>query len=293
MNKATDIYDKLYMIYLCDRFGVDIGKNVNVSFLDESIILSNFKNLESLMEYLVSTGKVVKINENKFNFKYLENKFVANSIKGRSIYSFSFEELQFLIKDILLNKCCKYVEYNFEQINLNFKCGKTTKDILSNGLNYYSCAEIFSIIYKNIKYAYTKCQECEKKFEITTYAIRCIGYCINKSLESEWKVDSFNRPRHMEYLDIEIYLFKNLLNIEPFDKKFDEMKKVILNRLIYKYCCVGNIGYNKWIEFSKEVSGKISKYKVKDEVGAYVICETKNKIPMSILKKYNIKASII
>lgn len=293
MNKATEVYDKLYMIYLCDKFGVDIGKNVIIDFLNEDIISSEFNNLKSLMQYLVDTGKVIRINENKFNFKFLENKFIANSIKGRSVYSFSFEELEFLIKDMLIKNCCDYIEYNFDQIGLNFKSGKTTKDILDNGLNYYSCGELFSIIYKNIKYAYGKCQDIEKKFEITTYAIRCIGYYINKSLDTEWKVDLFNKPKQMVYTDIENYIYKDILNIEPFDKKFGQIKKIILNKLVYKYCCVGNISYDKWIEFSKEVSGKISKYKIKDKVGAYVVCETRNKIPTSILKKYNIRASII
>lgn len=293
MSKTTDVYNKLYMIYLCDRFGVDIGKNVIIDFSNKDVISSDFNDLKSLIEYLVGAGKVTKINENKFNLKFLENKFIANSIKGRSIYSFSFEELHFFVKEMLLKKCCDYVEYNFDQIDLNFNSGKTTREILSNGLNYYSCGELFSIIYKNIKYAYAKCQESEKKFEITTYAIRCIGYYINKSLETEWKVDSFNKPKHVIYTDIENYLFKNILNVEPFDMRLGDIKKVILNKLIYKYCCFGNISYDKWIEFSKEVNGKVSKYKVKDNVGTYVICETKSKISTSILKKYNIKASII
>lgn len=293
MSKTTDVYDKLYMIYLCDKFGVDIGKNVIVDFSSKDTISSEFNDLKSLMEYLVEAGKVIKINENKFNFKFLENKCIANSIRKRSIYSFSFEELQFLVKDMIIKSCCDYVDYNFEQIELNFKSGKTTKEILNNGLDYYSCGELFSIIYKNIKYAYNKCQDSEKKFEITTYAIRCIGYCINKSLETEWKIDCFNKPKHMAYTDLEKYLYMHILSIDPFSMKFNEIKKVIFNKLTYRYCCVGNIGYDKWVEFSKEVSGKISKYKIKENIGAYVVCETRNKISSNILKKYNIKASII
>lgn len=293
MNKITDLYDKLYMIYLCDRFGVDIGKNVTVDFSNKELLSTEFDSLESLMKYLVDTGKVIKINENKFNFKFLENKFIANSIKKRSIYSFSFEELQSLVKDMIIKSCCIYAEYNFQQIELDFKSGKTTKEILNNALDYYSCGEIFSIIYKNIKYAYNKLQDSEKAFEITTYAIRCIGYCINNSLENEWKVEHFNKPKHMNYTEIEKYLYLSILNIDPFCMKFDKIKRVILDRLKYRYCCLGNMSYDKWVEFSREVRGTISKYKVRENVGVYVICETKNKISTNILKKYNIKASII
>ena len=200
-------YIKEILSYLIGRGIISVDSNSSIdAFLDSN----EEKDIEFPNVYYIT---MVKYRINIVGDEDIKN-ILSKIINPKSFSDEDKEDALNIWKEIALEECIEYFEYQMESVRFDFNIGEKTIAIFKDLLENFSVSQIYGIIYKSVANATKYYQESSvsKKQAANSVIGGCQRYA-ERAMINNWELAKYSRIKELSQSMISEFLFDRVIGV--------------------------------------------------------------------------------
>lgn len=200
-------YIKEILSYLIGRGVVSVDSNSSIdAFLDSN----EEKDIEFPNVYYIT---MVKYRINIVGDEDIKN-ILSKIINPKSFSDADKEDALNIWKEIALEECIEYFEYQMKSVRFDFNIGEKTIAIFKDLLENFSVSQIYGIIYKSVANATKYYQESSvsKKQEANSVIGGCQRYA-ERAMINNWELAKYSRIKELPQSMISEFFFDRVIGV--------------------------------------------------------------------------------
>lgn len=200
-------YIKEILSYLIGRGVISVDSNSRIdAFLDSN----EEKDIEFPNVYYIT---MVKYRINIVGDEEIKN-ILSKIINPKSFSDEDKEDALNIWKEIALEECIEYFEYQMKSVRFDFSIGEKTIAIFKDLLENFSVSQIYGIIYKSIANATKYYQESSvsKKQAANSVIGGCQRYA-ERAMINNWKLAKYSRIKELPQSVISEFFFDRVIGV--------------------------------------------------------------------------------
>ena len=203
----TSGYFKEILSYLIGRGVVSVDSNSSIdAFLDSN----EEKDIEFPNVYYIT---MVKYRINIVGDEDIKN-ILSKIINPKSFSDADKEDALNIWKEIALEECIEYFEYQMKSVRFDFNIGEKTIAIFKDLLENFSVSQIYGIIYKSVANATKYYQESSvsKKQAANSVIGGCQRYA-ERAMINNWELAKYSRIKELPQSMISEFFFDRVIGV--------------------------------------------------------------------------------
>ena len=200
-------YIKEILSYLIGRGVISVDSNSSIdAFLDSN----EEKDIEFPNVYYIT---MVKYRINIVGDEDIKN-ILSKIINPKSFSDADKEDALNIWKEIALEECIEYFEYQMKSVRFDFNIGEKTIAIFKDLLENFSVSQIYGIIYKSVANATKYYQESSvsKKQAANSVIGGCQRYA-ERSMINNWELAKYSRIKELPQSMISEFFFDRVIGV--------------------------------------------------------------------------------
>lgn len=200
-------YIKEILSYLIGRGIISVDSNSSIdAFLDSN----EEKDIEFPNVYYIT---MVKYRINIVGDEDIKN-ILSKIINPKSFSDADKEDALNIWKEIALEECIEYFEYQMKSVRFDFNIGEKTIAIFKDLLENFSVSQIYGIIYKSVANATKYYQESSvsKKQAANSVIGGCQRYA-ERAMINNWELAKYSRIKELPQSMISEFLFDRVIGV--------------------------------------------------------------------------------
>lgn len=200
-------YIKEILSYLIGRGVISVDSNSSIdAFLDSS----EEKDIEFPNVYYIT---MVKYRINIVGDEDIKN-ILSKIINPKSFSDADKEDALNIWKEIALEECIEYFEYQMKSVRFDFNIGEKTIAIFKDLLENFSVSQIYGIIYKSVANATKYYQESSvsKKQAANSVIGGCQRYA-ERAMINNWELAKYSRIKELPQSMISEFFFDRVIGV--------------------------------------------------------------------------------
>ena len=200
-------YIKEILSYLIGRGVVSVDSNSSIdAFLDSN----EEKDIEFPNVYYIT---IVKQRINIVGDEDIKN-ILSKIINPKSFSDADKEDALNIWKEIALEECIEYFEYQMKSVRFDFNIGEKTIAIFKDLLENFSVSQIYGIIYKSVANATKYYQESSvsKKQAANSVIGGCQRYA-ERAMINNWELAKYSRIKELPQSMISEFFFDRVIGV--------------------------------------------------------------------------------
>lgn len=200
-------YIKEILSYLIGRGVVSVDSNSSIdAFLDSN----KEKDIEFPNVYYIT---MVKYRINIVGDEDIKN-ILSKIINPKSFSDADKEDALNIWKEIALEECIEYFEYQMKSVRFDFNIGEKTIAIFKDLLENFSVSQIYGIIYKSVANATKYYQESSvsKKQAANSVIGGCQRYA-ERAMINNWELAKYSRIKELPQSMISEFFFDRVIGV--------------------------------------------------------------------------------
>lgn len=200
-------YIKEILSYLIGRGIISVDSNSSIdAFLDSN----EEKDIEFPNVYYIT---MVKYRINIVGDEDIKN-ILSKIINPKSFSDEDKEDALNIWKEIALEECIEYFEYQMESVRFDFNIGEKTIAIFKDLLENFSVSQIYGIIYKSVANATKYYQESSvsKKQAANSVIGGCQRYA-ERAMINNWELAKYSRIKELPQSMISEFFFDRVIGV--------------------------------------------------------------------------------
>lgn len=200
-------YIKEILSYLIGRGIISVDSNSRIdAFLDSN----EEKDIEFPNVYYIT---MVKYRINIVGDEDIKN-ILSKIINPKSFSDEDKEDALNIWKEIALEECIEYFEYQMESVRFDFNIGEKTIAIFKDLLENFSVSQIYGIIYKSVANATKYYQESSvsKKQAANSVIGGCQRYA-ERAMINNWELAKYSRIKELPQSMISEFFFDRVIGV--------------------------------------------------------------------------------
>lgn len=200
-------YIKEILSYLIGRGVVSVDSNSSIdAFLDSN----EEKDIEFPNVYYIT---MVKYRINIVGNEDIKN-ILSKIINPKSFSDADKEDALNIWKEIALEECIEYFEYQMKSVRFDFNIGEKTIAIFKDLLENFSVSQIYGIIYKSVANATKYYQESSvsKKQAANSVIGGCQRYA-ERAMINNWELAKYSRIKELPQSMISEFFFDRVIGV--------------------------------------------------------------------------------
>lgn len=200
-------YIKEILSYLIGRGVVSVDSNSSIdAFLDSN----EEKDIEFPNVYYIT---MVKYRINIVGDEEIKN-ILSKIINPKSFSDADKEDALNIWKEIALEECIEYFEYQMKSVRFDFNIGEKTIAIFKDLLENFSVSQIYGIIYKSVANATKYYQESSvsKKQAANSVIGGCQRYA-ERAMINNWELAKYSRIKELPQSMISEFFFDRVIGV--------------------------------------------------------------------------------
>lgn len=200
-------YIKEILSYLIGRGIISVDSNSSIdAFLDSN----EEKDIEFPNVYYIT---MVKYRINIVGDEDIKN-ILSKIINPKSFSDEDKEDALNIWKEIALEECIEYFEYQMESVRFDFNIGEKTIAIFKDLLENFSVSQIYGIIYKSVANATKYYQESSvsKKQAANSVIGGCQRYA-ERAMINNWDLAKYSRIKELPQTMISEFFFDRVIGV--------------------------------------------------------------------------------
>lgn len=200
-------YIKEILSYLIGRGVVSVDSNSSIdAFLDSN----EEKDIEFPNVYYIT---MVKYRINIVGDEDIKN-ILSKIINPKSFSDADKEDALNIWKEIALEECIEYFEYQMKSVRFDFNIGEKTIAIFKDLLEKFSVSQIYGIIYKSVANATKYYQESSvsKKQAANSVIGGCQRYA-ERAMINNWELAKYSRIKELPQSMISEFFFDRVIGV--------------------------------------------------------------------------------
>ena len=200
-------YIKEILSYLIGRGVVSVDSNLSIdAFLDSN----EEKDIEFPNVYYIT---MVKYRINIVGNEDIKN-ILSKIINPKSFSDADKEDALNIWKEIALEECIEYFEYQMKSVRFDFNIGEKTIAIFKDLLENFSVSQIYGIIYKSVANATKYYQESSvsKKQAANSVIGGCQRYA-ERAMINNWELAKYSRIKELPQSMISEFFFDRVIGV--------------------------------------------------------------------------------
>lgn len=200
-------YIKEILSYLIGRGVVSVDSNSSIdAFLDSN----EEKDIEFPNVYYIT---IVKYRINIVGDEDIKN-ILSKIINPKSFSDADKEDALNIWKEIALEECIEYFEYQMKSVRFDFNIGEKTIAIFKDLLENFSVSQIYGIIYKSVANATKYYQESSvsKKQAANSVIGGCQRYA-ERAMINNWELAKYSRIKELPQSMISEFFFDRVIGV--------------------------------------------------------------------------------
>lgn len=200
-------YIKEILSYLIGRGVVSVDSNSSIdAFLDSN----EEKDIEFPNVYYIT---MVKYRINIVGDEDIKN-ILSKIINPKSFSDADKEDALNIWKEIALEECIEYFEYQMKSVRFDFNIGEKTIAIFKDLLENFSVSQIYGIIYKSVANATKYYQESSvsKKQAANSVIGGCQRYA-ERAMINNWELAKYSRIKELPQYMISEFFFDRVIGV--------------------------------------------------------------------------------
>ena len=200
-------YIKEILSYLIGRGVISVDSNSSIdAFLDSN----EEKDIEFPNVYYIT---MVKYRINIVGDEEIKN-ILSKIINPKSFSDADKEDALNIWKEIALEECIEYFEYQMKSVRFDFNIGEKTIAIFKDLLENFSVSQIYGIIYKSVANATKYYQESSVSKKQTANSV--IGGCqryAERAMINNWELAKYSRIKELPQSMISEFFFDRVIGV--------------------------------------------------------------------------------
>ena len=200
-------YIKEILSYLIGRGVISVDSNSSIdAFLDSN----EEKDIEFPNVYYIT---MVKYRINIVGDEEIKN-ILSKIINPKSFSDADKEDALNIWKEIALEECIEYFEYQMKSVRFDFNIGEKTIAIFKDLLENFSVSQIYGIIYKSVAHATKYYQESSvsKKQAANSVIGGCQRYA-ERAMINNWELAKYSRIKELPQSMISEFFFDRVIGV--------------------------------------------------------------------------------
>ena len=200
-------YIKEILSYLIGRGVISVDSNSSIdAFLDSN----EEKDIEFPNVYYIT---MVKYRINIVGDEDIKN-ILSKIINPKSFSDADKEDALNIWKEIALEECIEYFEYQMKSVRFDFNIGEKTIAIFKDLLENFSVSQIYGIIYKSVANATKYYQESSvsKKQAANSVIGGCQRYA-ERAMINNWELAKYSRIKELPQYMISEFFFDRVIGV--------------------------------------------------------------------------------
>ena len=200
-------YIKEILSYLMGRGVISVDSNSSIdAFLDSN----EEKDIEFPNVYYIT---MVKYRINIVGDEEIKN-ILSKIINPKSFSDADKEDALNIWKEIALEECIEYFEYQMKSVRFDFNIGEKTIAIFKDLLENFSVSQIYGIIYKSVANATKYYQESSvsKKQAANSVIGGCQRYA-ERTMINNWELAKYSRIKELPQSMISEFFFDRVIGV--------------------------------------------------------------------------------
>lgn len=200
-------YIKEILSYLIGRGVISVDSNSSIdAFLDSN----EEKDIEFPNVYYIT---MVKYRINIVGDEEIKN-ILSKIINAKSFSDADKEDALNIWKEIALEECIEYFEYQMKSVRFDFNIGEKTIAIFKDLLENFSVSQIYGIIYKSVANATKYYQESSvsKKQAANSVIGGCQRYA-ERAMINNWELAKYSRIKELPQSMISEFFFDRVIGV--------------------------------------------------------------------------------
>lgn len=200
-------YIKEILSYLIGRGIISVDSNSSIdAFLDSN----EEKDIEFPNVYYIN---MVKYRINIVGDEDIKN-ILSKIINPKSFSDADKEDALNIWKDIALEECIEYFEYQMKSVRFDFNIGEKTIAIFKDLLENFSVSQIYGIVYKSVANATKYYQESSvsKKQAANSVIGGCQRYA-ERAMINNWELAKYSRIKELPQSMISEFFFDRVIGV--------------------------------------------------------------------------------
>lgn len=200
-------YIKEILSYLIGRGVISVDSNSSIdAFLDSN----EEKDIEFPNVYYIT---MVKYRINIVGDEEIKN-ILSKIINPKSFSDADKEDALNIWKEIALEECIEYFEYQMKSVRFDFNIGEKTIAIFKDLLENFSVSQIYGIIYKSVANATKYYQESSvsKKQAANSVIGGCQRYA-ERAMINNWELAKYSRIKKLPQSMISEFFFDRVIGV--------------------------------------------------------------------------------
>lgn len=200
-------YIKEILSYLIGRGVISVDSNSSIdAFLDSN----EEKDIEFPNVYYIT---MVKYRINIVGDEDIKN-ILSKIINPKSFSDADKEDALNIWKEIALEECIEYFEYQMKSVRFDFNIGEKTIAIFKDLLENFSVSQIYGIVYKSVANATKYYQESSvsKKQAANSVIGGCQRYA-ERAMINNWELAKYSRIKELPQSIISEFLFDRVIGV--------------------------------------------------------------------------------
>ena len=200
-------YIKEILSYLIGRGVISVDSNSSIdAFLDSN----EEKDIEFPNVYYIT---MVKYRINIVGDEEIKN-ILSKIINPKSFSDADKEDALNIWKEIALEECIEYFEYQMKSVRFDFNIGEKTIAIFKDLLENFSVSQIYGIIYKSVANATKYYQESSvsKKQAATSVIGGCQRYA-ERTMINNWELAKYSKIKELPQSMISEFFFDRVIGV--------------------------------------------------------------------------------
>lgn len=200
-------YIKEILSYLIGRGVISVDSNSSIdAFLDSN----EEKDIEFPNVYYIT---MVKYRINIVGDEEIKN-ILSKIINPKSFSDADKEDALNIWKEIALEECIEYFEYQMKSVRFDFNIGEKTIAIFKDLLENFSVSQIYGIIYKSVANATKYYQESSvsKKQAANSFIGGCQRYA-ERTMINNWELAKYSKIKELPQSMISEFFFDRVIGV--------------------------------------------------------------------------------
>ena len=200
-------YIKEILSYLIGRGVISVDSNSSIdAFLDSN----EEKDIEFPNVYYIT---MVKYRINIVGDEDINN-ILSKIINPKSFSDADKEDALNIWKEIALEECIEYFEYQMKSVRFDFNIGEKTIAIFKDLLENFSVSQIYGIIYKSVANATKYYQESSvSKKQAANSVIGCCQRYAERAMINNWELAKYSRIKELPQSMISEFFFDRVIGV--------------------------------------------------------------------------------
>lgn len=200
-------YIKEILSYLIGRGVISVDSNSSIdAFLDSN----EEKDIEFPNVYYIT---MVKYRINIVGDEEIKN-ILSKIINPKSFSDADKEDALNIWKEIALEECIEYFEYQMKSVRFDFNIGEKTIAIFKDLLENFSVSQIYGIIYKSVANATKYYQESSvSKKQVANSVIGGCQRYAERAMINNWELAKYSRIKELPQSMISEFFFDRVIGV--------------------------------------------------------------------------------